>query len=1074
MKKRGKQFFLQQIAIFLSFLVFTIPFLSANAFALSITNVTVAGSNGVEDVMSSQNDYFTADVQTSEAVDESQLEISYTKQESFDDCSGTSCTYTSSQTDRSGQEMAYTIQLINNSIVVDEVEGTILVDENAPEITDYSVEKSGEDMTLSYEVSDTACDDCSGCAGIDLLSILVDDVETQEINVASECDLSDEIDTSVSELNLADGDHEICMIAVDNVGHESDSSCASVSVDSTGPHFETNSMQVTEAVTGNAVEYIGAEAVLVNVVINVTDSSLNENTVAADFSDLNGVIGDTYANVTADSCEQSDDDETLYACSWTGIYVEDVSGTIKIPFYAQDNQGNEGTYSPTITLTKDDSAPTVVQTYNEVGGEDLYFKSGTNSLYADFDPTGSAMSYGHTYLTFGLASLSKEDATACFENGSYWTCVWNFSMSYSGTVDSTITIDATDDAGNEMESYEVDVQTDSTEPEITSMEKSLDCPTGSDTLEVTINATDDGDHLYASFYGEDVRTNNDAIIEECTDLGDGNFTCLIDVNDLVSYAEDENVNIEVSDDAGNIAEDELSVSVCELEESGTPNLVTLYVDENEIGAVDKLTLSYIDYPVYVPMTFSMPSSAHIVSKTTTCEAGSAYFIDQSETSSLMVLTLDQQTVPNATAYLNVNCSISMTMQYGDNVYANPETDTVEFNIDLYGTPLGNIEDAINANIETQKDWIAKKQKNIDTLVALNTVLGIMCKIVDLLTKVDATMSLIRSVTTLIAYAAYGTFASAMVVCDLPLIVTNIVGCPTAASAWATYAAMVQYEAAANTYHAVIVDFIWPIGYGHFSFGTIIRAGCIIYSGKLCEGFSGLKNDILINAKEQGTPAYYKKSTGQGEGAIFGQEDQQLPESFPEQIGLFYDWDPYKSIHTARNCLYVDAIIYNLRKERQINCMDTHCLEENAKNGLPTEICDVQFKERECLYVDGAAWNAVGSPDVVHFFQLTLNTALANAELIAAGTLYWFLPPCSFWEDLLFIKGGIAAIDALHLIPTTGPASSEGAPGAGMAQGTICHASYNILALMETNWFYGVTDWDFTAPLEGTDYCVGYE
>lgn len=1039
---------IQQAALVMIFLVLTIPFISSQALALSITKVTVAGSNGIEDVMKSDNDYFTADVQTSEPVVASNLEISYTKKEAFDSCSGTSCTYASSQTDRSGQEMAYTIQLINKSIVVDEVDGTILIDENAPEVTDYTVKKSGDDITISYKISDTACDACAGCGGIDYLSVQQDGAEIEQINVASVCDLSDELDTSVSELNLEDGDHELCMVAVDNVGHESDPSCASVSVDSTGPHFETNSMHIKEAISGNDVQYIGADAVLVDISINVSDSSLNENTVTADFSDLNGVIGDTYANITADACEQSADDETLYICYWSGIYVEDVSGAIKIPFYAQDNGGNEGTYSPTITLTKDDTAPTVVQTYNEVSGEELYFKSGTNSLYADFDATGSAMSYGHAYLTFGLASLSKKDATSCWENGSYWTCVWNFSMSYSGTAASSITIDAEDDAGNAMESYDVDVQTDSTEPEITSMEISLDCPTGSDVLEVMVNATDDSDHLYASFYGENVRTSNDPVTEQCTDLGDGSFNCLLSVNDLVSYPEDENVKIEVKDDAGNVAEDKLSVSVCELEESGTPNLVTLYADENEIGSIDQLTLSYIDYPVYVPMTFSMPSSAHIVSKTASCEAGNAYFIDQSETSSLMVMMLLQQSVPNATMSLRVNCSVSMTMQYGDKVYSNPEIDSVEFSIDLYGTPLGSIGDVISQRIDLQKAGIADAQTNIDTLVTWNTILGIMCKINDLLTKANAVINIVRTIMTTVASIVYGCAHTV----------------PATAACTPVYAAMIAYNVFADNFYSFIVQFIWPpgifggiaavdTGSGLGVIGAIFKTGCIIYSGKLCEGFSGFENKIILNAQEYGQPGYYDANYG-GANHVGAQPIQS--------IQLFTDWDPYKSIHTAQSCLYLDAVIYNTRKERQINCMYTHCLEENAKNGLPTDICDVQFKERQCLYVDGAAWLALHRDWFGHFVELVLNTFFSNLDVLLLSADYYI----SCWAYDYGLRLNANDFASFYADDVYGLML--------MWVGTGCDNTASLLTLTETNWFTSTMDFDFTAPLEGTDYCVGYE
>ncbi|MEK6867206.1 MAG: hypothetical protein AABX98_00140, partial [Nanoarchaeota archaeon] len=133
----------------MTFLILTLPFFSAQAYGFSITKVTIVGSDGVEDVMKSDNDYFTATVQTSDEVDADDLQISYTKNEAFDECTGTTCSYTSSQTDRSGQEMAYTIELLDNSIVVDDVEGTILIDGEEPTIEEFSLDENDEEETLT-------------------------------------------------------------------------------------------------------------------------------------------------------------------------------------------------------------------------------------------------------------------------------------------------------------------------------------------------------------------------------------------------------------------------------------------------------------------------------------------------------------------------------------------------------------------------------------------------------------------------------------------------------------------------------------------------------------------------------------------------------------------------------------------------------------------------------------------------------------------------------------------------------------------------------------------------------------
>jgi hypothetical protein len=729
------------------------------------------------------------------------------------------------------------------------------------------------------------------------------------------------------------------------------------------------------------------------------------------------------------------------------LYIEQVTGAVTLTFFATDTEGNEEVYSPTYTLTKDETAPTIIQMYNEEGGDELYLKDGTNSVYADFDPTGSAFSLGNAYLTFSLANLNKMDATSCWENGAYWSCVWNFSMSYSGTSSSTLYIDAEDDAGNTMEQYDTEIQIDSEEPEIISMTRSLDCPTGSDSLIIEINATDDSDELYATFYGEDVRTSNDPITEECSEIMDGMFTCFITVNDLVSYSEDEDVTIEISDLAGNIADDELDISVCELEQTGTPNLVTMYMED--VSPIDKLTLSYIDYPLYLPLTFSMTSGAHIVSKTASCEDASMYFIDQSETSTIAILTIPKQVVANGTYSLREDCTISMTMQYGDNVYMNPEIENVSIDVELYGTPLGSIEESIAQKIEWQKMGIADKQKKIDGWVKANQILGILCNLGQLLAKLDAVLGGVRLILTAIAAIVY----EAAYVPPASFVATPV------------YEGIVAYETFANGYHAFISEYVWPPG-PFVDWGIIMKWICIVYTGKLCEGFDGIINKVVVSADEYGTPAYYEQNNNGETSDLVNRAD----ESGWPALTIMTDWDPYKSIHTAANCLYIDAIIYNLRKERQINCMYTKCLEENAKLGLPTDICDVQYKERECLYFDGAVWLAAGGAPVLHGLQMVLNTALANAEVLALGIIYTLT--CGVWEVSLLFKVGIAVMNICYMATPYLCPVPEG--GYGMFADTACHVYAGGLELVETDWLMGGFDWDFQANLEGTDYCVGYE
>ncbi|MBI2545801.1 hypothetical protein HYV81_01335 [Candidatus Woesearchaeota archaeon] len=88
---------------------------------------------------------------------------------------------------------------------------------------------------------------------------------------------------------------------------------------------------------------------------------------------------------------------------------------------------------------------------------------------------------------------------------------------------------------------------------------------------------------------------------------------------------------------------------------------------------------------------------------------------------------------------------------------------------------------------------------------------------------------------------------------------------------------------------------------------------------------------------------------------------------PEELkSATWIWNPYKSKPYAYACMCYPPIIYNLKKERQIKCMYRNCLQHELTSGVTTTACDLAYKERQCLYVDGAQFklfdneNAMGN------------------------------------------------------------------------------------------------------------------
>jgi len=85
-------------------------------------------------------------------------------------------------------------------------------------------------------------------------------------------------------------------------------------------------------------------------------------------------------------------------------------------------------------------------------------------------------------------------------------------------------------------------------------------------------------------------------------------------------------------------------------------------------------------------------------------------------------------------------------------------------------------------------------------------------------------------------------------------------------------------------------------------------------------------------------------------------------------------DPYKSVHYDGLC--IPAYIYNLKKERQLECMYLRCLEAQDGPVVPKVMCDGNYKVNKCLYLDSAEY-VLGGSNVWTSFKKGLVPAFEN-------------------------------------------------------------------------------------------------
>jgi hypothetical protein len=160
-------------------------------------------------------------------------------------------------------------------------------------------------------------------------------------------------------------------------------------------------------------------------------------------------------------------------------------------------------------------------------------------------------------------------------------------------------------------------------------------------------------------------------------------------------------------------------------------------------------------------------------------------------------------------------------------------------------------------------------------------------------------------------------------------------------------------------------------------------------------------------------------------------------------------DPSKSIHAAKSCLCVPGIIYNMKKERQIKCMLKKCVEENAEVGLPLTTCYTAYKERQCLYVDGAQWKLVGSNFFLQFLANIGSVLFRNIPIILAS-IGWHSACGMEYYRTDYAKDCPEEMNPVHNVG--------------------CHLYGSVLTISEVGDILDVQLDKYNPPLKGTNYC----
>lgn len=600
-------------ALFLIVLMLSLPITFA---ATTLTITSFAGADEVQGSMREFDDALTVEAEvTPDAEEDSFANFSennlfieiFGKEEAFDSCEAEGdsylCIYTTATADRTPAEKTLLVSVIDDdSQRVASEENTFIIDGEAPTIVSIDYPSYFiDEVNITLELEDTACSGCGdACSSFDRIEIALNNSVKQNLTLdidPGDCDYEETIETSVTELDIAEGKQQLCVLVYDNV-QNSDKKCATVIVDSTAPSLSSSSFVVKDE-KGNALEHLGTEAVHATVSVNITEtgSGLALDSIYANLSALHEEIGDEYNEISGDCTEY---ENSVFVCLWD-VYVyfsETAEKIATVKIYAEDNVGNSQTLTKTMSFVEDTTAPVLLSLESAFPG---YLNAKNNTLILEMQEEGSGFDDVNVYLNMQEALLGQRQADDCQQSGTLWYCYWeNFAIPSAVPHGESIDIMSgaiTDDAGNSYDattSFEEETFVfDEEAPEfinvtIGALGREAAVITEGDVVFIDAFITDDvsgidAANVYAD-YSAFEDSNDWEAAQACTEVTTDVWECYWEYTGALDAGESVELTMKATDNGGNAKDSDDDNVVAEIEVVGIAEQVVDYWQE--AAAVD--------------------------------------------------------------------------------------------------------------------------------------------------------------------------------------------------------------------------------------------------------------------------------------------------------------------------------------------------------------------------------------------------------------------------------------------------------------------------------------------------------
>jgi hypothetical protein len=772
------------------------------------------------------------------------------------------------------------------------------------------------------------------------------------------------------------------------------------------------------------------------------ESDLNVSSLVADLSTLNArpEYGNAYKNIDMSESNRLLFDikcnklpENLYNCSWSNLLMILPSTTTpEIRLSALDNLTNKMNESYTLPIVFDNTKPTITAIRSGIADSHgrYWVGSGNNTIYVDITESGSGFYEKKLFLDVGgfgrqpfYTSSTLIFPLNCTEG---WTCTFPFlnvvtAYSSGAVISASIIGTSTDDANNPVEgSAIVGFYYDKDAPQILSIQNSSICPTAPNDIEISINVSERySGGVKLTFSAPNISSAMFPQTVDCEETSiTGIWTCDIVIGSLVTIYTDGAINITLEDRAGNRNSTLLRQEVCEATPGVPPNVVKRVSGVNLFPAsgVDRFVAGKIPFPLFWQPSPKFDSGTAQIQdiKIDGCVPSFGTVSDAYIVTPLnmvdpifgMKVSLSPEQLSVAGKHndsVSMTCKLAMIIRSGPRVYQEPEIEEVTFEVPLYNTMFGELNESMQRKMREINQSISDLESKISDME--DTVEGLtwFCTIIELVMKLVMFLQVLKIVAYALGWVIFAIFAP-----------------------WGTVGA---YEAGGEVYYwpCLIADYVttttitnlWQIDFNPFSLIEPGGAVTAAYSGAFSPTFltsPGVITKLLcgiftcrlteVNNFIELYGHAFRDNLGQKDmnvfsGSVDGVDNEgKRPDLTAADFGVEPSgedvwqsvfglgdeaFSAYRSYPLAKHTSCLPAQLYALKKERQIHCMHRTCYREMVSAGFPPDMCEKVYAGRECLYVDGAAYRIVENFIANRVFAGILENVLNQAVI---ATLSW--------------------------------------------------------------------------------------